>query len=139
MASWREIDRVRKDANGARDLAKRLLKIYPGELTEWETDFLQSITTYTELFEFTTRQAEKLLEIRDDTQLVTAWRGFSVASVIRQCYEARLDLSEADEQWIVELRQQGGGAMRRKHLGRLMACARALNIIDDETSSAHGH
>jgi hypothetical protein len=99
MASWREIDRVRKDANGARELAKRLLKIYPGELTEWEMDFLQSITTYTELFEFTTRQAEKLLEIRDDTQPVTAWRGFSVASMIRQCYEARLDLAEADEQW----------------------------------------
>jgi hypothetical protein len=136
MASWREIDRVRKDANGARDLAKRLLKIYPGELTEWETDFLQSITTYTELFEFTTRQAEKLLEIRDDTQPVAAWRGFSVATMIRQCYEARLDLTEADEQWIVELRQQGGGAIRRKHLGRLMACARALNIIDDERPSS---
>ena len=132
MASWREIDRVRKDASGARALAQRLLKIYPGELTEWEMDFLQSITTYTELFEFTTRQAEKLLEIRDDTEPVTACRGFNVATMIAQCYQARLDLSEVDEQWIVDLHQQGGSSIRRRHLGRLMACARALNVIEVE-------
>ena len=132
MASWREIDRVRKDANGARELAQRLLKIYPGELTEWEMDFLQSITTYTELFEFTTRQAEKLLEIRDDTEPVTACRGFSVAALIAQCHAARLDLSEVDEQWIAQLHQQGGNTIRRKHAGRLMACARALNVIEAE-------
>jgi hypothetical protein len=131
MASWREIDRVRKETNGARDLAQRLLKIYPGELTEWELDFLQSITSYTELFEFTTRQAEKLLEIRDDTQSVTQYRGFSIARMIRQCYEARLDLSEADEQWIAELHQRDSRSVRRKQLKRLLDCARELNIIDD--------
>lgn len=131
MASWREIDRVRKDANGARELARRLLRIYPGELTEWETDFLQSITSYTELFEFTTRQAEKLLEIRDDAQPVTQYRGFNVATLVRQCHTARLDLSDADEPWIAELYRQGGAAIKRKHLGRLMACARELNIVEE--------
>jgi hypothetical protein len=134
MASWREIDRVRKDVNGARDLAKRLLKIYPGELTEWELDFLQSVTSYTELFEFTTRQAEKLLEIRDDTQSVTQYRGFSIARMIKQCYEARLDLSDADEQWIAELHQADSRSIRRRHLRRLMGCARDLNIIDDDVA-----
>jgi hypothetical protein len=133
MASWREIDRIRKDANGARELAKRLLKIYPGELTEWELDFLQSITSYTELFEFTTRQAEKLLEIRDDTKPVTACRGFSVATLITQCYAARLDLAETDEQWIADLHRQGGSSIKRRQLGRLMACARELNIIEADT------
>ena len=136
MASWREIDRVRKDANGARALAKRLVKIYPGEFTDWEADFLQSITSYTELFEFTTRQAEKLLQIRDDIEPVTACRGFSIATMVRQCYEARLDLSEADEQWIAELHQQGSNSIRRKHLGRLTSCARELNVIEDEAPSS---
>ena len=134
MASWREIDRVRKDVNGARGLAQRLLKIYPGELTEWETDFLQSITSYTELFEFTTRQAEKLLEIRDDTEPVTQYRGFSIARLIRQCYAARLDLSDADEQWIVELHQRDSRSVRRRQLRRLMDCARDLNIIEDDAA-----
>jgi hypothetical protein len=132
MASWREIERVRKDTNGARELAKRLLKIYPGEFNDWEADFLKSITGYTELFEFTTRQAEKLLEIRDDAEPVTRCRGFSVATLIRHCYAARLDLTEADEQWIADLRRQGGDAIKRKHLGHLLACARTLNIIEEE-------
>ena len=134
MASWREIDRVRKDVNGARGLAQRLLKIYPGELTEWETDFLQSITSYTELFEFTTRQAEKLLEIRDDTEPVTQYRGFSIVRMIKQCYEARLDLSDADEQWVVELHQRDSRSVRRRQLRRLMDCARDLNIIEDDAA-----
>lgn len=132
MASWREIDRVRKDTNGARELAKRLLKIYPGELTDWEKDFLESITNYTELFEFTTRQSEKLLEIRDDAEPATQYRGFSVAVLLKQCCEARLDLSEADAQWVVELCERSTASIRRKHIGRLIRCARELNIIDED-------
>lgn len=135
MASWREIDRVRKDANGARVLAKRLLKIYPGEFTDWELDFLESIGSYTELFEFTTRQSEKLLQIRDDIEPATEHRGFSIALLLKQCWEARLDLEEADEQWIVGLHERSSTSIRRKHLGRLMRCARELNIIEEETIS----
>ena len=133
MASWREIDRVRKDTNGARELAKRLLKIYPGELTDWEKDFLESITSYTELFEFTARQSEKLLEIRDGAEPVTQYRRFSVAALLRQCVEARLDLSEADAQWIVELRERSTASIKRKHIGRLIRCARVLSIIDEDS------
>ena len=135
MASWREIDRVRKDANGVRALAQRLLKIYPGEFTDWELDFLESISSYTELFEFTTRQSEKLLQIRDDTEPVTEYRGFSIALLLKQCWEARLDLAEADEQWVVGLRERSNISIKRKHLGRLMRCARELNIIEDEVTS----
>ena len=132
MASWREIDRFHKDTNGARELAKRLLKIYPGELTEWETGFLGSIGTYKELFEFTTRQSEKLLQIRDDLQSITEYRKFSVALLIKNVFEARLDLSETDEEWIVQIREQSRLEIKRKHIGRLMRCARELNIIEEE-------
>ena len=74
MASWKEIDRIRKDAPGARALAGRLMKIQPGEFTVWELTFLQSISDYTDLDEFTTRQVEKLLQIRDDAERVTEHR-----------------------------------------------------------------
>jgi len=133
VASWREIDRVRKDTNGARELAKRLLKIYPGELTDWEKDFLESITNYTELFEFTTRQSEKLLEIRDDAEPVNQYRGFCIAILLKQCFAARLDLSEADAQRIVELCERSAASIKRKHIGRLIRCARELNIIDESS------
>ncbi|MEA2876811.1 MAG: hypothetical protein QOF14_2007 [Hyphomicrobiales bacterium] len=135
MASWREIDRVRKDANGARELATRLLKIYPGELTKWEEAFLESISSYTELFEFTTRQSEKLLQVRDDLELVAEYRGFSIPLLIKNVFDARLDLSEADEQWFLQIREKTQVSIRRKHLGRLMRCARELNIIEEEMST----
>ena len=133
MVSWREIVRVRKDTNGARELAKRLLKIYPGEFTDWEKDFLESITNYTELFAFTTRQSEKLIEIRDDAEPIAQYRGFSVAVLVKQCFEARLDLSDADAQWIVELCERSTASIKRKHIGRLIRCARELTIIDEDS------
>ena len=123
----------RKDTNGARALAKRLLKIHPGEFTDWETDFLESVTSYTELFAFTARQSEKLLEIRDGAEPVTQYRGFCVAILLEQCFEARLDLSEADSQWVVGLCGRSTASIKRKHIGRLIRCARELDIIDEDS------
>jgi hypothetical protein len=87
-----------RETNGARELAKRLLKIYPGEFTDREKDFLEFITGYTALFEFMTRQSETLLEIRDDAEPVAQYRGLGIAILLKQRFEARLDLSEPDAQ-----------------------------------------
>ena len=65
MASWREIDRIRKAPAEFRAVAKWLLNL-GAELTEWESIFVESICSDTEIREFTTRQSEKLLQIRDD-------------------------------------------------------------------------
>jgi hypothetical protein len=101
MASWKEIDRVRKDPKGFRALAARLLAHTP-DLTDWERDnFLPSIMRQSEKEEFTTRQSEKVLQIRDDYENVTQLPGnFSVRLILRACNAARLDLSEDDEAWI---------------------------------------
>jgi hypothetical protein len=135
MASWKEIDRIRKDAAGARALAGRLMKIYPGEFTEWELTFLQSISDNTDLDDFTTRQVEKLLQIRDDAEHVTEYRKSNIAMLIKKCHEARLDLSEADEEWIAGLYERSGGSIRRKNVGRLFRCARELNIIEEDVAA----
>ena len=135
MASWKEIDRIRKDAPSARALAGRLMKIQPGEFTEWELTFLQSISDYTDLGEFTTRQVEKLLQIRDDAERVTEYRKFNIATLIKKCHEGRLDLSEADEEWIVGLYERSGGSIQRKNIGRLFRCARALGIIEEDVAA----
>ena len=135
MASWKEIDRIRKDAPGARALAGRLMKIQPGEFTEWELTFLQSISDYTDLDEFTTRQVEKLLQIRDDAERVTEHRKFNIATLIEKCHEGRLDLSEADEEWIVGLYERSAGSIQRRNIGRLFRCARELGIIDEDVAA----
>jgi hypothetical protein len=132
MASWQEIDRIRKAAKGFRSLAKGL-HAHISDLTEWEKDFLSSIKDQREKDEFTTRQSEKLLQIRDDYVSVTEIRGgFSVGLILRECHEARLDLSEDDEAWIVQLFQQSQTTIRRKHAGRLRRCARELGLIEDD-------
>jgi hypothetical protein len=130
MASWREIDRVRKDPQRAADIAKRLLSL-PAS-SDWELDFLRSIRRLGNVEEFTTRQAEKLLQIRDDIQEVTEVLSFSVELLLKRCFEARLDLSEADEEWVVGRFQTSPRKIRRKHVGRLMRCARELNLVEEE-------
>lgn len=80
--------------------------------------------------QFSTRQAEKLLQIRDDTQLVETIDSFSVAILLRKVHDARLDLSESDEEWIAALYEPGRNTIKRRNAGRLKALARTLNLID---------
>lgn len=126
MATWSEIERVRADADAARLVARSLLLLrsVPQALSDWEIDFLESIAARIRVGEFSTRQAEKLLEIQDDVKRVTVVRdGSSVSLLIRGCFEAKLDLSDDDEEWISELYESDRNSIRRKHIGRLMRCA----------------
>jgi hypothetical protein len=133
MASWREIDRVRKDPQGAAGIAKRLLSLPASEFSDWELEFLRSIQQLRNVEEFSTRQVEKLLQIRDDIQEVTETLGFSVRLLLKGCVDARLDLSESDEEWVLARSRVSSSSIRRKHVGRLMRCARELNLVEEES------
>jgi len=132
MASWKEIDRIRKDPKGFRALAKGL-RAHISALTDWEKDFLTSINNQSDKEEFTTRQSEKLLQIRDDYESITEMRGgFSVKIILRQRREARCDLSEDDEAWILQRFEESQTTIRRKYAGRLRRCAGELGLIEDD-------
>ncbi|WP_149804009.1 hypothetical protein [Mesorhizobium sp. NFR06] len=103
-------------------------------LTEWETGFVESIIGYVD-DELTTRQVEKLLEVRDSLVLVAEHRGCNVSRLVRNCYESRLDLNEDDEDWIVELYANGHRSIRRGQVGRLMRCARQLGLIEENSAA----
>jgi hypothetical protein len=164
MASWQEIDRLRKQPAAYRGLAERLLKIF-AELTEWECTFLDSIsrrgideitTRQSQKLlqirdiqsarksrshsnppddtELTTRQAEKLFQIRDDYELLTELHGFSVKIILHQCYEARLDLPESAEARIIKMYETSPTSVRRKDARFLIWCARRLYLIEEEFS-----
>jgi hypothetical protein len=135
MASWREIERVRKDPQAVRTMAKSLLKLPRIDFTDWEIDFLESMARYYGADELTARQGEKLVQIRDDAEVISEFRGFSVRLLLKGCWEARLDLSEADEEWIGEMRERCGHAIARRYVGRLMRCARELNLIEEEVAA----
>jgi len=135
MASWREIDRVRKDAVAVRDISKRLLSLSRADFTDWEIDFLQSTARHREEADLTTRQSEKLLQIRDDAEFITEFFGFSVKILLKRCHGARLDLAEDDEEWILQRFEKNETSIKRKQIGRLIKCARILNLIEHEVAA----
>jgi hypothetical protein len=128
MASWSEIERIRKDPDGARLVAQRLRSI--DSLTDWEGGFVDSLAERKSQEDLTTRQAEKLVQVRDENTFVSSWHGFSVAALIRRCFEGRLDLSEEDEDWILDLKNNDTRSVRQRDAYRLMKCARQLNLIE---------
>ena len=137
MASWREIDRIRKDPTAMRVLAAYLLKLPNAELTEWEINFLESISVDRTSEEFSARQAEKLMQIRDDSEDVSEIEHarLSVKILIADCQMGHHDLSESNEEWILGF-QKGTTSIKRRNIGRLLRCARDLNNIDDEEDAA---
>lgn len=132
MATWLEIDRVRKDPRGFRAIALRLLKTPDHAMTGWEVDFLEDISQDRGKEEYTTRQSEKLLQIRDDAESIKTHRGFSVKTLIKDCYDGRLDLNEADGAWIEQLK--GRIEIKRRNIGRLLKCARSLGNIEEDAA-----
>jgi hypothetical protein len=138
MASWREIDRIRKDPTAMRALAAYLLRLPNAELTEWEIKFLQSISADQTSEEFTTRQAEKLMQIRDDSEEVSEiGPRLSVKILIENCKITHLDLAAVDEdkaEWIKAF-PPGTSKIKRKYASRLLNCDRIVNNVDDEDAA----
>jgi len=99
-------------------------------LTDWERDFLESLAARPPE-RLSTRQAEVLFEIRDDNELISKIDGnIKVSNLIQRACEARLDLDENDEEWIIAIWNRGTTSLRRRHLGRLKRCCVQLGELE---------
>jgi hypothetical protein len=128
LASYREMDAVGRDRGRFTLMAKQCL-LFP-DLTEWERDFLESLVAQPPE-RLSTRQAEVLFEIRDENELISNIGGtINVSNLIQRAYEARLDLDEGDEEWIVAIWNRGATSLRRGHLGRLKRCCVQLGELE---------
>jgi hypothetical protein len=131
MQDYKEIDRLRKDLAAPRSLAKRLLELPHADWSDWEIDFLQHMTRHKGPDPITTRQCEKLVELRDDAEYYLSVRGFSVQSLIKNCWLARDELdSEDDRKFIERLKETSYSRVKRRQLRKLLACARELGAIE---------
>jgi hypothetical protein len=131
MQDYREIDRIRKDSGAVKSLAKRLLSIPGHDWNDWELDFLEHMARHRGPEPITTRQGEKLVELRDLSKYHSLVKGFSVASLITNCWLARDDLNNEDDRKFVEnLKASGISALRRRQLRKLLACARELGAVE---------
>lgn len=109
-------------------MAKQCL-LFP-DLTDWERDFLESLVARRPE-RLSTRQAEVLFEIRDDNELISNVGGnIKVSNLIQRAYEARPDLDEGDEEWIVAIRNRGTTSLRRRHLEVAMHRSRNSDRVD---------
>jgi hypothetical protein len=127
MASWKEIEELKRNPARARHMAKFLLAT--PDLSTWEEGFLESIESREG--PLSTRQAEKLVEIRDDLRRVSSIKGFSVKTMLPACYEARLDLhDESDIEFLERLSASNTTEWRYRDACRVLYCARKLHVID---------
>jgi hypothetical protein len=135
MQNYKEIDRIRKDPVAVRSLAKRLLDIPKHDWNDWEIDFLQHMARHEGPDPLTTRQGEKLVELRDDSEYFSSVKGLSIQSLIKNCWLARDDLNrEGDRKFIEELKASNHSCVKRRQLGKLLACARELGEIEQYIS-----
>lgn len=127
MASYADIHRLSQNPAAASTLAKFLLNIADAGWSEWEVGFLEAMAGRAEAL--TTRQGEKLIELRDDAKSYKTFDGFSVNRLVHSCWIARIDLEEDDEAFIDALKRQATTALKRRPLMRLLRCARELGLL----------
>jgi hypothetical protein len=134
MASWIEIDRVRKDPKAFKLLANHLLADpdYARERSEFATDFLENISR-SEKEELTTRQGEILLELRDEgRRCFEICDDLSIEILIEKFYYARLDLeNDNDVAFIVALWTSGRKFITGKQLRRFLSIKEELEKLGD--------
>jgi len=133
MASYPEMLAVGKDRSRFVLMAKQCLLL---PINEWELKFLNRLISGDETDpappqKLSTRMAETLFEIRDEYELhSTLYGGFSVPILIQRVYEARTELDEGDEEWIVKLWNSGARQLRRRDIAILRRCAVQLGLIE---------
>jgi hypothetical protein len=128
MPDYREILAIQKDPARARSIAHVLFKLDDMEWTDWELDFLNSIGARQR--DLTTRQGEKLIELRDEAVWYTAVEGFSLKALIERCHLLRDELAEFDAEFIARLKTANATRLRRKDARRLLRCARTVGEIE---------
>ncbi|PLR28989.1 hypothetical protein SGCZBJ_00700 [Caulobacter zeae] len=131
MVSWREVEAIKRDRALARRVVASVLALGEHVLSVWERKFCKKLELLLLDRGLTTEQAERLLQIRDRRQLIRVFDGFSIKSLISDCYEGRADLSERDDLWIARLKAVSPDGVSRKRLPWLLYCARQLNLLDD--------
>ena len=82
MTDWQEINDLKRNPQAV-GAAKRPLKLTYADWREKQTRFLKDMAREKE--DITTRQAEYLIHLRDETELFSTAGGFSVASLIEDC------------------------------------------------------
>jgi len=123
-------DRIRKDPAGFKSLAKALLDNPSFEKTEWEQDFLKDKVEGKKRQEFTTRQGETILDLRDKATLHTKYKSLSIPILIEKCWLNRFNLDERDQEFIEGLKASGRGYVTGRQIGWFIGICKQLGEVE---------
>lgn len=129
MASWTELERIRKDPVTFRGLATRLMNNPHCEASEFAESFLESIANW-KRDEITLRQAEVLLELRDDAEIHTNYKGLSVHLLMEKCYANRHELEESDRKRLEALHEAGRDFVTGAQMGWFKRICKQLHEME---------
>jgi hypothetical protein len=132
MASWREIDRVRKDPGAFKSVAVEILARrdqHLCDLSESADDFLQGISRWRGP-ELSSRQGEVLLGLRDETAMHFDIRGLSVRPLIDRCFQLRFELDPGDRQRLEDLKNSGRSYVTGRQIGWFKRVCKELGEIE---------
>jgi hypothetical protein len=130
MASWAELERVRKDSDIFRNLAKRLIDDPYCEDSEFADGFLENIANW-KRNEITLRQAEVLLELRDNAEIHTHYKGLSVRLLMEKSYANRCELVEGDRKRLEALYEKGRSFVTGAQMGWFKRICKQLGEMEE--------
>jgi hypothetical protein len=129
VASWTELERIRKDPALFRGLARRLMDDPHCEDSEFADGFLANIAGW-KREEITLRQAEVLLDLRDRAEIHTHYKGLSVALLMEKCRANRHELDEADRRRLDALCEEQRGFVAGAEIGWFKRICKQLGEIE---------
>lgn len=111
---------------------KRLLEIADQDgVDDRHLVIIESLNAQTERVELSRRQAEWLLDARDDSEFVTTYFNFSIKIVLKECYENRFGIDDEDDhKWIEKVHSARLARLRKKDARKLFAIAVVLGVVD---------
>ena len=133
MASHSQMSRTAANADAVQTMASVLLTATDAGWTDWELDFLEHMREHTGPEPISMRQREVLFELSDKARFYRDYRGIPVSRLLGECWMARLDLDEDDEEFVSALYAAKPTALKRRALFRLVRIAAKLAVIDDST------
>jgi hypothetical protein len=129
MASWTELERVRKDPVAFRALATRLLDDPNCEASEFADGFLENIAHW-KRDEITLRQAEVLLDLRDNAEIHTSYKGLSIRLLTDKCYANRYELDKGDRTRLEALYEKRRGFVTGAQMGWFKRACKQLGEME---------
>ena len=129
MASWAEIDRIRKDPGAFKKLAAQLLNDPTYERSDFADGFLENVLHW-ERDELSTRQGEVLVGLRDEAETHTTYKGLSIRTLIDKCHINRFDLDEGDRQRIEKLKELDRGFVTGSQMGWFKRICKQLGEME---------